>query len=123
MPARNNQIAHFAIHADDVERAKAFYAEVFGWRFEAWGPPDFYLIKTGEGGLHGALQRRREPVKGSGMTGYECTIAVDSVDAAITAIEGAGGTITSPPFKIPSVGTVASFCDTEGNTACVMRYD
>ncbi|MGD1916843.1 MAG: VOC family protein [Phycisphaerales bacterium] len=123
MHARTNQIAHFAIHADDVERAKAFYAEVFGWAFEPWGPPEFYLIDTGEGGLRGALQRRRQPVSGAGMTGYECTIAVDDVDAAIGHIERAGGTITSPPFKIPSVGTVATFTDTEGNTACVMRYD
>jgi predicted enzyme related to lactoylglutathione lyase len=29
-----NHIRHFAIHADDVERARNFYAAVFDWRFE-----------------------------------------------------------------------------------------
>jgi len=42
-----NNIRHFAIGADDLDRARAFYESVFGWRFEAWGPPGFYLIHTG----------------------------------------------------------------------------
>ena len=32
-----NNVAHFAITATDVDRARAFYEAVFGWRFEAWG--------------------------------------------------------------------------------------
>ncbi len=42
-----NNIDRFAIHADDVSRARRFYENVFGWKFEAWGPPDFYLVTTG----------------------------------------------------------------------------
>lgn len=122
MPADANQLAHFAIHADDVERARTFYEAVFGWTFEAWGPPEFYLIHTRAGGPHGALQKRRTPVSGEGMIGYECTIAVADVKASVSAIESAGGTITSPPFEIPTVGTLAMFKDTEGNVAGVMQY-
>ena len=33
-------LAHFAINADDVARAQGFYEAVFGWKFNAWGPPD-----------------------------------------------------------------------------------
>lgn len=122
MPAEPNQLAHFAIHADDVERARRFYESVFGWTFEAWGPPEFYLIHTRAGGPHGALQKRRTPVSGDGMIGYECTIAVADVRTAVSAIEHAGGVISSPPFEIPTVGTLAMFKDTEGNVACVMQY-
>ena len=42
-----NNLASFAIHADDVQRCRRFYEAVFGWRFEPWGPPDFYLVHTG----------------------------------------------------------------------------
>ena len=35
-----NHIAHFEIFASDVERARRFYEQVFGWRFEVGGPPD-----------------------------------------------------------------------------------
>ena len=117
-----NNIAHFAINADDCERAKNFYADAFGWTFEAWGPPDFWRIFTSPDGIHGALQKRREPVSGSGMTGYECTIGVEDIKAAVASIEAAGGKIVFPPFLIEHVGTVAQFEDTEGNHASVMQY-
>ena len=44
MPAN---LASFAIHVDDVDRARRFYEAIFGWQFEPWGPPGFYLILTG----------------------------------------------------------------------------
>ncbi|MEQ1653126.1 MAG: hypothetical protein ABL897_11610, partial [Hyphomicrobium sp.] len=55
-----NKLAHFAIEADDVDRARKFYETVFQWQFTPWGPPGFYLIEGA--GLHGALQLRREPM-------------------------------------------------------------
>ena len=42
-----NKVSFFAINADDVPRARQFYTTVFGWSFEPWGPPGFYLISTG----------------------------------------------------------------------------
>jgi hypothetical protein len=62
-----NNIKHFAIHADDIQRARSFYEKTFGWQFRPWGPPGFYLIQTGtdeDPGVHGALQGRREVVPG-----------------------------------------------------------
>ena len=56
-----NNITHFAIHANDPERAKLFYENVFDWSFRPWGPPEFWLITTGsdeQPGIHGSLQRR-----------------------------------------------------------------
>ena len=29
-------IVHFEIPADDVDRAKKFYSELFGWKMEKW---------------------------------------------------------------------------------------
>lgn len=118
-----NDIAFFAIHADECERAKHFYENVFGWRFEPWGPPGFWRIHTGPGAVGGGLQERQEPVQGRGMIGYECTIAVDDVHAIAEAVERAGGTILTRPFVIEGVGTLIRFEDTEGNVAGAMRYD
>ena len=117
-----NDIAHFAIHADDCRRARTFYEQVFGWTFEPWGPPDFWRIQTSPGAVNGALQRRREPLSGAGMRGYECTISVADVAATAAAIAAHGGTITLPPFLIEGVGTLLMFRDTEGNAAGAMQY-
>ena len=121
-----SHIRHFAVNADDVDRARAFYAGVFGWRFEPWGPPDFYLIRTGpddDRGLQGALQERRQPPTGVGMRGYECTIGVDDLDAVLTLVPAYGGAVTSAPVVIAGVGRLAFIDDGEGNRVGVMQYD
>src|SRR5256885_3824945 len=103
MPTANH-VAHFAIHADDLPRARRFYQAVFGWKFEAWGPPDFYMIKTSKGedpGLFGSLQKRDVPLNDTkAMLGFDCTIAVSSVEETAKAIEKAGGTIVMKKMTI-----------------------
>ena len=121
-----NHVRHFAVHADQVDRAKAFYEEVFGWRFEPWGPPNFYLIRTGadgDRGLQGALQERQQPLEGTGLRGYECTIGVDDLDALLELVPRFGGVVVSRPFAIDGVGRLAFILDTEGNRVGVMQYD
>ena len=119
-----NNLSRFAINADDVSRAKRFYEQVFGWRFEPWGPPDFYLVDTGDkGAVGGLLQERRELIKGTRMVGYECTLAVENIDDAIRGITAHGGKIAMPKFHIPTVGSGCYFTDPEGNVAGAMQYD
>src|SRR5882724_7504473 len=109
-----NNVSFFAIHGDDLARARRFYEQAFGWRFEPWGPPDFYLIHSdaADPGITGALHKRRDPVTGKGMIGYECSISVSDIDATIRAIEAAGGKIGMAKFTIPTVGTGCYFYDT-----------
>ncbi|MEL7128454.1 MAG: VOC family protein [Pseudomonadota bacterium] len=114
-----NVLAHFAIEADDVSRARQFYEAVFGWQFEPWGPPDFYLIQNA--GVQGALQKRREPMP-DGRKGFECSFAVDNLDATIDRIEIAGGALVGSRHFIPTVGELVAFQDTEGNEAVIIQY-
>jgi len=121
-----NDIRHFAINADDLPRARRFYEQVFTWKFEPWGPPNFFLIKTGtekEPGIQGALQGRRELVPGKRMIGYECSIAVDDVDQVAAAVRASGGRVIMERVTIVGVGHLIFFEDTEGNVAGAMQYD
>jgi uncharacterized protein len=121
-----NRLTHFAIHTDNIERAKNFYGQVFEWGFASYGPSDFLQIKndqTEKGELIGALQSRKySPVKES-IIGLECTIAVGSVDEVITRVQNNGGQILMPKTAIPFVGWITKFLDTEGNLVCAMQYD
>ncbi len=124
--SRPNNVGHFAVECDDVERAKAFYEAVFDWRIEPWGPPGYYLITTGTPeapGILGDLRSRREPLAGTGCRGFECTINVGSLAKTLRAIEAHGGRIAAKPYRIEGVGDLAYFEDTEGNRAGVMQYD
>ncbi|MEZ5383278.1 MAG: VOC family protein [Microthrixaceae bacterium] len=121
-----HNIVHFAIQADDVERARRFYEAVFNWRFEAWGPPGFYDVVTGDDerpGIHGALHGRDEPLTGSGVRGFTCTVAVEALAPIRERVVANGGTITHEEVDIPTVGTLTQFLDTEGNEVAAMVYE
>ncbi len=121
-----NKLKHFAIHIDDMERAKGFYEGVFEWGFASYGPADFLQIKADKsekGELIGALQSRKySPVKDK-VIGLECTFDVENVDAVIESVEKNGGTILMPKTAIPYVGWITKFLDTEGNLLCAMQAD
>jgi uncharacterized protein len=121
-----NNLASFAIHVNDVQRARRFYEAVFGWRFEPWGPPDFYLIHTGDEispGIQGLMHKRRESPASGGPNCFECSISVDDVDAVAEAVVAHGGRITMPKSPIPAVGELIYFEDPEGNTVGAMKYE
>jgi hypothetical protein len=121
-----NNLAAFAIHVDDTDRAIAFYRAVFDWRFEPWGPPGFYLIHTGDEtspGVQGLMHKRMEPRTGTGLNGFEPTFSVDDVDVIAAAVEANGGRVTMTRSVIPTVGTLIRFLDTEGNDVGAMRYE
>ena len=121
-----NNVASFAVHVDDVQRASAFYAAVFGWRFEAWGPPGFFLIHTGDEekpGIQGLMHERMMPKGDGGPNCFECTVSVSDVDEISSLVVAHGGTIVMPKASIPTVGDVIYFIDPEGNRVGAMRYD
>jgi len=117
-----NTVRHFAINADDLDRARGFYERVFAWKFHAWGPPGFYQIEKVGNGPQGALQGRRELVPGMRTVGYECSVGVEDLTATLDAVREAGGKIVMGPVTIPTVGDLAFVEDTEGNVVGVMQY-
>ncbi len=113
-------LSHFAINADDVDRAKRFYTDVFGWTFTPWGPGFFQIAGTG---VQGALQGRRELIPGTRTNGFECTLSVDSIEATEAAVLANGGKVLLPRSPIPTVGTLMFFQDPEGNVFGAMQYE
>ncbi len=67
------------------------------------------------------MQKRQEVVPGKRLFGFECTIAVDDIDAATAAVVANGGTIIFPKFEIPTVGWIAKIEDPEGNILCMKQ--
>jgi len=124
-----NQLSHFAIHADDLERARKFYGGVFGWTFQGFGGgpiTDFCQIRDAKGKALaplGAMQSRKFNPAPQPVIGFECSITVRDVDAVARAVEANGGKIVMPKAAIPGVGWVVKFLDTEGNLVCAVHYD
>lgn len=117
---------HFEIHADQPERAVAFYQKLFGWAFTPWGGPmPYWVIKTGEGpGIDGGLVPRRGTVTPDApVIAYVCTIEVPALDDHLAKAVSLGGEIALPKQPIPGVGWLAYAKDTEGNIFGLMQND
>jgi uncharacterized protein len=110
----SNAIVHFEIPADDVERARKFYQQAFGWKISDPWKMNYYFVETrkaGDDGINGGLMKRQNP--GQPFMNY---ISVKSVEASLKKVEQAGGSICMPKTEIGSgMGWIAAFRDTEGN--------
>ena len=123
-----SRVTHFEIHADDPDRAAAFYADLLGWTFQTWGGPmDYRLITTGPDGtpgINGGLIKRQHPVSGNdGVIAYVCTARVEDVDGLIAKATRIGATVALPKMPVPGIGWLAYLKDTEGNVFGVMQND
>jgi predicted enzyme related to lactoylglutathione lyase len=118
-----NVMRWFAINAGDVQRAKAFYERVFGWTFEPWGPPDFYVVRNAGPTFNGGLQGRGEPPSSAKTPGYEVSFGVADAKALVKVVEAAGGRMTTQPMEVPGVGLISYFEDTEGNRVGACQYE
>lgn len=121
------RVVHFEIHAENPERAAAFYRKAFDWQITKWdGPAEYWLITTGpdsEPGINGAIVQRQGPINGDSVIAYVCTIDVVDIDAAIANAREQGGTEALPKMAVPGVGWLAYFKDTEGNIFGMLQSD
>lgn len=115
------EIGHIAINTDDVTATRAFYEEVCGWKFRAWGPPGFHRARLPSGFIV-AIQQRRELIPDTPTVGAEPTITVDDVAACIDRAVAAGGEVLMEPTEIQGVGTVAFVADPGGNPVGLMQH-
>lgn len=111
-------IVHFEIPADDVERAKKFYTELFGWEIQEI-PMDYWLITTGgEGSVGGGMMKRQDPQQQ--IMNY---LGVSSVDEYAAKVEKLGGKVVVPKSPVPGMGYFAVCLDTENNAFALWEDD
>ncbi|MCB9993797.1 MAG: VOC family protein [Hyphomicrobiaceae bacterium] len=120
------RVVHFEIHADDPQRAIAFYETVFGWTFQEFVPGYYWLATTGpddKPGINGGLVPRKAGQTGSMVAAYICTIEVDDIDMTIERFRKEGGVEAVARHAIPSLGWQFYGKDPEGNIVGVHQPD
>ncbi len=119
-------VVHFEIPADDVERAKKFYTDLFGWKMEKWPGTDgkdpsssameYWIINTtddkgNKASIGGGMMKRQDTMKQ--ITNF---IDVNSVDEYSSKIEKLGGKVVVSKMAVPGMGYFAACNDTENNS-------
>ena len=108
------------LHTRDLARAKAFYAELFGWKMQHMTQIDYWLIDTAhenEQGISGGIVKRMgpKPADGQAVNAFVCTVNVPSVDTYFARAQKLGGTVALAKMAIPGVGWIAYCKDLEDN--------
>jgi hypothetical protein len=114
-------LTHFMIPADDVARAKRFYAALLGWKIDRLPAPEtmgidamqYHEITTcptepgalSSGGLY--KRHEKEPILSF--------VQVGDIEGIVSKVEVPGGKVTMPITEIPGVGFTAMILDTENN--------
>ena len=115
-PGGANPVGWFELYVADMDRAKAFYAAVFGFEFTRLESPiDLWAFPMHPGGhgISGALAR----IDGLDPGGSSVLVYFTCADCAVQAGRAAshGGTVVKPKFSIGQSGHIAHLRDSEGN--------
>lgn len=126
-----SKVIHFEIHVDDMERAKQFYGNVFGWIFQDWSDYAglaYWGAEAGdpsEPGINGALMQRQGPgpVAGQPLSAFVCTMGVEDYDQSEQKILENGGKIAMPKAALTGMAWQGYYHDTEGNIFGIHQPD
>lgn len=109
------RLTYLELPVTDSGRASAFYAAAFGWTFSDFGLT-YAATTTGDTDLglqSDPAQRTAAPLP---------VIQVDQLEAALAAVEAAGGRISVPIFAFPG-GRRFHFHDADGHELAAMQPD
>lgn len=116
-----DKVVHFEIPVDDMNRAKKFYQEIFGWDMvPVPGMADYIIVRTvgvdaqnmptESGAINGGLTKRTTSGEGSVVV-----IDVPSLDVYLQKITRVGGKVVQPKQDVMGMGLYARVTDPEGN--------
>jgi len=113
------------LHTRDVDRARAFYTKVVGWKahscptvpgghaYTEWVRPD---------GAHvGGMMAAQAGEAADEAANWAAYVNVSDVDAIIARAASLGGRVVTPPFDVPQVGRLAAIADPSGAVLHIIK--
>jgi predicted enzyme related to lactoylglutathione lyase len=103
----------------DLEGAKGFYGELFGWSFEAMPMPDgvYTVVKAASRGIGGMMAQPLDMKMPPMWLSY---VSVPDVDASCAAAGANGGKVVWGPVSMEGVGRMATVLDSDMAALAVM---
>lgn len=104
-------------NSTDVDKTKAFYAQLFGWTTEdvPMGDNTFYTFFKKDGETVSAVSPMQPEMQQQGVPSFWSNyVTVDDVDAMVSKITDLGGTVIAPPFDVFDSGRMLVLQDPTG---------
>lgn len=111
----HNSVCWNELATKDVETARTFFGELFGWEFEDFPgvPSKYYIVKVGGEQKGGLMQMTAE--WGDVPPHWMVYFSVDDAVAKCERLKELGGQVCIPPFDT-HVGKIAIVADAQGGT-------
>jgi len=128
----DHTIVHFEIPADNIEKLKQFYQDLFGWTMNKYpGPTTYYLVGTvpvdektmmpTRQGVNGGMYEKKD-ASSPELARQINYISVESIEEYSRKVGALGGKIIVPKMEIPGLGWWALALDPEGNHFGMLEY-
>jgi predicted enzyme related to lactoylglutathione lyase len=108
------RIGWHELHAANLERALAFYSELFGWteagRHDMGPMGPYAMIATDGGTFGGAIAKSPD----SPVPFWVYYFNVDGIEAATTRVTGGGGSVVVGPLQVPGGSWIVHCIDPQG---------
>jgi uncharacterized protein len=112
-PPSAGTVTWWELPVAELARAKQFFNAVFGWTFTSFGQDEEYAGVESGGALVGGLYKAQTGTPGA--PGVRVYVLVTDLEATLTAVEAAGGTVTKPrTFIAEGMGWWAEITDPDG---------
>src|SRR4030095_1327053 len=112
-------VMHFEIASLNIERASAFYRELFDWEIGEEELDGYRLVRTAEGSIGGGLLRSPEGV----FPYVTIYVGVDGLHVTLRRGAGRGGKVIVEPMPVAGVGKFALFEDPDGAMIGIFEED
>ena len=106
-----NPFVHLELNAGDLNKAKTFYSEMFGWQFQDndMGQMGIYSTFKPDSGPGGGMYAMPE-----GPHGWLAYVGVDDIKAATAKAKSLGAQVQIDSHEIPNVGWMTIMNDPTG---------
>lgn len=121
MPRLSGKFVWFECVTSQVEKAKAFYAEVVGWKTQPFpmGKETYEMLTVGETPV-GGYASPEDAAGAAAPSHWTSYMSVDDVDATAKKVVAEGGALLQAAFDVPEVGRMAKVADPQGASFWLM---
>ena len=116
-----DSVTHFEVPVDNIERAKKFYQETFGWKINDIPNMPYWMAYTCEvdekfmatepNKINGGFYKRG----GEESPHPSIVLSVKNINASLEKVISNGGSITMNQRQVGNMGLYAQVKDSEGN--------
>ena len=112
-----NPFVHMELCTPDLDKAKEFYGQLFGWSFDDQPMPmGVYSLFKPESGPAGGMYTMPDA-----PTAWLPYVGVEDVNAATDKAESLGATIIRRAEEVPGIGWLSIFTDPTGATIAIWQ--